>query len=150
MRGPQHGRSCTHGSTRATPVVQLIAAEVELATGSVLVDVAALMELLPAQFPEEVREAAVDRFVLFASDELSSYGDDAGSEDEIYAIESVAAVLDTELDDQDREFARERMRERSSREDAMDDEDRYRWRGHDIGRLSNAGEMDALFSRLTE
>jgi DNA polymerase III delta prime subunit len=112
--------------------------------------VAALIELLPAQFPEEVREAAVDSFVLFARYELESYGDHAGSEDEIYALESIAGALDTELDEQELEFARERMRERSLRDDAMDDEDRYSWRGHDIGHLNDADEMDALFSRLTE
>jgi DNA polymerase III delta prime subunit len=112
--------------------------------------VAALIELLPAQFPGEVREATADNFVLFARYELESYGDDTGSEDEIYALESIAAALDTELDEQDLESARERMRERSLRDDAMDDEDRYRWREHDIGRLSDANEMDALFSRLTE
>jgi hypothetical protein len=112
--------------------------------------VAALIELLPAQFPEEVREAAVDNFVLFARYELESYGDDTGSDDEIYALESIAAALDIELDEQDLESARERMRERSLRDEDMDDEDRYRWRRHDIGHLSDADEMDALFSRLTE
>ena len=112
--------------------------------------VAALIELLPAQFPEEVREAAVDNFVPFARYELESYGEDTGSDDEIYALESIAAALDIELDEQDLESARERMRERSLRDEDMDDEDRYRWRRHDIGHLSDADEMDALFSRLTE
>jgi DNA polymerase III delta prime subunit len=112
--------------------------------------VAALVEVLPAQFPTHVREAAVERFVLFARYELEGYGDDAGSEDDIYALQSVAETLETELDEQDIEFARERMRERSSQEEAMDDEDRYSRRGHDIGRLSEAREMDALFSRLAD
>jgi energy-coupling factor transporter ATP-binding protein EcfA2 len=112
--------------------------------------VAALIDILPGQFTDEVREFAVDRFHAFASDELDRYGDDAGSEDEISALGYLADVLGTELNDEDVDRARERMAERLSREDYLEDNRRDWSSSGGLSSANDAAEMDALFSRLIE
>jgi DNA polymerase III delta prime subunit len=112
--------------------------------------VAELMTTIPAPFTEEVIETAIDHFAAFATDELASYGDEAGSEDELAALQDVAAALDTELNEEAVESARERMQERLSREDYLEDE-RRDWGGaRDPTPVSDAAEMDAMFGRLIE
>lgn len=112
--------------------------------------VAELMITIPEPFTGDVMEAAVDNFAAFATDELASYGDDAGSEDELSALQDVAAALDAELDEDELQLARERMAERLAREDYLEDE-RRDWSGSNAAaHLSAAEEMDAMFGRLIE
>jgi DNA polymerase III delta prime subunit len=112
--------------------------------------VAEMMITVPEPFTGEVLDAAVDNFAAFATDELASYGDEAGSEDELSALQDVAAALGTDLDEGELQLARERMEERLTREDYLEDE-RRDWGGANAGaNLGDAGEMDAMFGRLIE
>jgi DNA polymerase III delta prime subunit len=108
-----------------------------------------LMQLLPRQFDRDLRNELAAGFSAFASDELG-YNDDLESEDELARLQDVAEMLEVKLDENELVGARERLDERLSREDAIDEE-REHW-GHrsaiDVG--SEASEMDAMFFRLAD
>jgi hypothetical protein len=108
-----------------------------------------LMHVPPRQFDRELRDELAARFADFASDELG-YNDDMESVDELARLEDVADMLGVRLDENELDGARDRIGERLSREDAMDEEREYWGGGSSSGPSSEASEMDAMFSRLAE
>jgi hypothetical protein len=107
-----------------------------------------LMQSLPRQFDSELHLLLGEQFVEYAHYELS-YNDEMESEDELARLQDVAEVLGVELSDTDMDRARERIGERSLREDAMEEE-REHWRRGQVAETSSADEMDAMFGRLVE
>ena len=109
-----------------------------------------MTQILPRQFDGELRRELAERFSAFASDELSYRSDEMASEDVLVRLEDIADALGVELDESELAYARERIGERLSGEDAMEEEREHWGRGAWRDAASDASEMDAMFTRLAD